>query len=126
MRQVRSQMVVLIDVAHAENLDRACKLLSDQGIVDSVAVDKGRIRITLKPNVDEYYELASQLIQEKIAIKHFGEEEINLESAFMALTKGPEPRSSLTLFDQTANTQYWLLRVCVLPTRALRIFKSIA
>ncbi len=88
MRQVRSQMVVLIDVAHAENLDRACKLLSDQGIVDSVAVDKGRIRITLKPNVDEYYELASHLIQEKIAIKHFGEEEINLESAFMALTKG--------------------------------------
>lgn len=88
MRQVRPKIVLLIDVAKASELDNAGKLLASHDLVDSISEDKGRLRVTLKGNMEDYSPLASLLIENRIAIKHFGEEETNLESAFMALTKG--------------------------------------
>lgn len=88
MRQVRPKILLLIDVAKTIELDPACKLLTQHEIVESVSVDKGRMRVTLKDKVEDYAVLATLLIENRIAIKHFGEEETNLESAFMALTKG--------------------------------------
>ncbi len=49
----------------------------------------------LKPEVEDYSSLAGSLIGKSIALKHFGEEETNLESAFMALTIGTGTRSSI-------------------------------
>lgn len=88
MRQVRSRMVVLIEMVDPKDHDRAAALLEQHSSVDQVAMEKGRIRVTLKANVEDYSDLASQLISAQFRLKHFGEEEINLESAFMALTKG--------------------------------------
>ncbi|MFO0924645.1 MAG: ABC transporter ATP-binding protein [Pirellulales bacterium] len=88
MRQVRSRMVVLIEMVDAKDHDRAAALLEQHPSVDQVAMEKGRIRVTLKANIEDYSDLASQLISAQFRLKHFGEEEINLESAFMALTKG--------------------------------------
>ncbi len=84
MRQVRSRMVVLIEMVDAKDHDRAAALLEQHPSVDQVAMEKGRIRVTLKANIEDYSDLASQLISAQFRLKHFGEEEINLESAFIA------------------------------------------
>jgi ABC-2 type transport system ATP-binding protein len=88
MRQVRPQIVVIIDVVDPTKIERALKLLEQQPIVDSVVEARGKVRATLKVAVEDYSDLATILISNGITIKHFGEEETNLESAFMALTKG--------------------------------------
>jgi ABC-2 type transport system ATP-binding protein len=88
MRQVRPQIVVIIDLADPAKMHQAISMLEKQPNVESVVEAKGKIRATLKAHIEEYSELATALITNGIAIKHFGEEETNLESAFMALTKG--------------------------------------
>jgi ABC-2 type transport system ATP-binding protein len=44
--------------------------------------------VTLKKRVEDYTELSPLLVAAGHKIKLFREEEVNLESAFMALTKG--------------------------------------
>ncbi len=88
MRQVRPQIVVIVDVVDPTKIERALTLLEQQPIVDSVVEARGKVRATLKVAAEDYSDLATILISNGITIKHFGEEETNLESAFMALTKG--------------------------------------
>jgi ABC-2 type transport system ATP-binding protein len=63
-------------------------MLATQPEIESVSSLKPKLKVTLKPGVTDASEIATRLIQSGIAIRHFAEEEINLESAFMALTKG--------------------------------------
>jgi len=87
MRQVRSSVVLKIQVA--DETDRACKLLSECPAVDKVEVaGDGEITATLKPEVVDYSELPTVLIGAGFKLKLFKPEEINLETAFMELTKG--------------------------------------
>jgi ABC-2 type transport system ATP-binding protein len=88
MRKVRSQIVLWIEPADPIKLSEAAKMVEQNSLVERVEEVKGRLRVTLHPQVEDYSPLASSLIERKIGIKHFGEEEINLESAFMTLTKG--------------------------------------
>jgi ABC-2 type transport system ATP-binding protein len=88
MRKVRSQIVLWIEPADPTKLSEAAKTVEQNSLVERVEEVKGRLRVTLHPQVEDYSPLASSLIERKIGIKHFGEEEINLESAFMTLTKG--------------------------------------
>jgi ABC-2 type transport system ATP-binding protein len=88
MRKVRSQIVLWIEPADPTQLSEAAKTVEQNALVERVEEVKGRLRVTLHPQVEDYSPLASCLIERKIGIKHFGEEEINLESAFMTLTKG--------------------------------------
>ena len=46
------------------------------------------LKATLKVDAGDYSSLATLLVSSGIAIRRFAEEEINLESAFMAFTKG--------------------------------------
>ena len=97
MRQVRDRTVLHVSVA--ENQDGARKLLEGQAAVDSVAVRDGKLLVTLKPEVEDYSELPTLLVQAGYRLKLFQEEEVNLESAFMRLTKGmgsgsEEPRDT--------------------------------
>ncbi|MFN9444436.1 MAG: ABC transporter ATP-binding protein [Pirellulaceae bacterium] len=88
MRKVRSQIVLWIEPADPTQFSEAAKTVEQNALVERVEEVKGRLRVTLHPQVEDYSPLASCLIERKIGIKHFGEEEINLESAFMTLTKG--------------------------------------
>ncbi|MDZ4848734.1 MAG: ABC transporter ATP-binding protein [Pirellulaceae bacterium] len=88
IRKVRPQMVVLIEPANASDLDRMLKLLQSESSVESVEPITARARVTLKMGSSDVSLLATFLYENHIPIKHFAEEEINLESAFMALTKG--------------------------------------
>ena len=76
---------------HSLHQVHACvfKFLSDQPEVESVDLKKGQIVVTVKKGValDAYAELLPRLITEGYRVRSFREEEINLETAFMALTK---------------------------------------
>lgn len=97
MRRVRDQIALLIELVepkdeqYSDKLEKCMKFISDDQIVDSVELDKsGAIRVFIKKGlgIDEYSELLTRLIAEKFKIKSFSEEEINLETAFMTLTRG--------------------------------------
>ncbi len=86
LKQVREQTTLLVQVG--TDVAEAGKLLDQQTIVDSVEIKGDTIRATLLKDVQDYSELATTLIQAGYRLRMFREEEVNLESAFMALTKG--------------------------------------
>jgi len=86
MRKVRHQPVLKVTVR--EKIDEAAKLLSSQPGVEKVDVNEGIITVTMAPEVEDYSELPSLLITSGYKIMMFKEDEINLETAFMELTKG--------------------------------------
>ncbi len=99
MRQVRNQPVLLVELAeHRDDLpkfhvrlDEAMKLLSNEEIVESVDLIKNdaiRVFIRHGKTLDEYSLLLNLLIDAGFRIRSFHEEEINLETAFMTLTRG--------------------------------------
>ncbi|MCH2114087.1 MAG: ABC transporter ATP-binding protein [Pirellulales bacterium] len=86
MRQVRQQMVLQIEVVG--DRDTSIRILEDHDLVDSVEIGEEGLRVTLLAGDHDYSQLASALVEKGLAIKRFCEEEINLETAFMTLTKG--------------------------------------
>ncbi|MCX7426372.1 MAG: ABC transporter ATP-binding protein [Planctomycetia bacterium] len=86
MRQVRQQPILVIAVAG--DTDAAAKLIESTALVGSVEIRDGRIFATLAEGVNDYSDLPSQLIAAGHKLTLFKEDEINLETAFMALTKG--------------------------------------
>ncbi|MGE0756617.1 MAG: multidrug ABC transporter ATP-binding protein, partial [Pirellulaceae bacterium] len=86
MRQVRQRTV--LHVAVKNNLDGAMKILSAQPSVDQLEAKNGQAIVTLKQGIEDYSDLPTRLIESGHQLTLFREEEINLESAFMALTKG--------------------------------------
>jgi len=88
IRQVRPNMVILVEPANPSRIDEAAKLLSNDAMVQTVDVSSGTLRIMLKEYDADYSSLSTLLVNNGIAIRKFSEEEINLESAFMAFTKG--------------------------------------
>ena len=87
MRQVRSSIVLKIRIVG--ETDAAAKLLGDHPAVDriDIAAD-GELSVALKPEIEDYSELPTLLITSGLKLKSFKPEEINLETAFMELTKG--------------------------------------
>ncbi len=85
MKQVRSQTVLHIGV---DNLDAAAKLLEANGDVESVEVEPDYLKVTLKPEVNSFGHLATEIVNSGLKLTLFKEDEINLEDAFIALTKG--------------------------------------
>lgn len=88
IRQVRPNMAILIELSMQNQMDAAAKLLSNHELVQAVDVVAQSLKATLKVDAGDYSSLATLLVGNGIAIKRFAEEEINLESAFMAFTKG--------------------------------------
>ncbi len=86
MRRVRRQP--LLEIGLAGDLDRAAKLLQQHELVHQVDARNGLLRVTLREGVEDYSELPTFLVQNGCRLTLFREEEINLETAFMALTKG--------------------------------------
>ena len=56
--------------------------------MESIATAGEQLVVTLKKGIEDYSDLSPLLVQGGHKIKLFREEEVNLESAFMALTKG--------------------------------------
>jgi len=86
MRQVRRQPI--LHVALRGDLDAAAKQLETHPAVEKVELRDGHLVATLHEGTEDYSDLPTLLIQAGYKITSFKEEEINLETAFMALTKG--------------------------------------
>ena len=86
MKQVREKTILHVGVK--DRADEAAKLLRQQALVDSVDTGDGYLVVTLKELTTDYSALADELIKGNFGLTMFREEEISLESAFMALTKG--------------------------------------
>jgi ABC-2 type transport system ATP-binding protein len=66
----------------------AARIVEQSKLADRVEIADGRISATLAKDVTDYSELPTMLIEAGQKITLFREEEINLETAFMTLTKG--------------------------------------
>lgn len=86
MRRIREKITLCIELW--DQPDGAARLLDSHELVESVDVRQNRLYVTLKKGVEDYRELPRLLLEGGYAIKLFKEEEINLETAFMMLTKG--------------------------------------
>jgi ABC-2 type transport system ATP-binding protein len=86
MKQVRQR--TLLHVGVTGPLEPAAKLLEQSDLVEGVDISDGRIAVTLREKVTDYSELPTLLIEAGHKLTLFKEDEINLETAFMALTKG--------------------------------------
>jgi ABC-2 type transport system ATP-binding protein len=86
MRQVRRRTV--LNVAVVDNQDAAAKLLEDLPSVEQVERRDQILVVTLTENSDDYSTLPTTLVNAGYKLTLFKEDELNLETAFMALTKG--------------------------------------
>ena len=86
MKQVRSDIV--LNIAVSNRMTAAANTLENQPEVESVQDKNGVLVVKLNEGVHEYGFLASRLINQGFELTLFKEDEINLETAFMHLTKG--------------------------------------
>jgi ABC-2 type transport system ATP-binding protein len=86
MRQVRSDIV--LNIAVADRMTDAANLLESQPEVESVNDKNGTLVVKLNEGVNQFGFLAQRLIENGYELTLFKEDEINLETAFMHLTKG--------------------------------------
>ena len=97
MTRVRDQVVVLVELAEPKDehfgkkIDECAKFLTDDAVVESVEKTKNdalRVLIEKGKGLDDYSALLTRLIERGFRIRSFREEEVNLETAFMTLTRG--------------------------------------
>ena len=86
IRKVRDQ--VILQVGIADNPSDAAKYLEAHEHVESVSPGDGYLTVMLKKEIRDYSDLATEIIGQGYKITLFREEEVDLESAFMTLTKG--------------------------------------
>lgn len=92
IRMVREHTVLVVQPAGRDRMSRVAELLSQHTIVQGCEMGDDAVRVVLKSGVDDYSELPRLLIENEIDLRSFREEELDLESAFMALTKGTSTR----------------------------------
>ncbi|MEX2560545.1 MAG: ABC transporter ATP-binding protein [Pirellulales bacterium] len=86
MRRVRRQPVLKIGIAG--DVDSAARLIETQAAVEKVQTNNGLITVTLAEGTKDYSHLPTALVGSGHRLTLFKEEEVNLETAFMELTKG--------------------------------------
>ena len=86
MKRVRQRTLLAIGVVG--DPEAAAKLLEQHDLVEKVDLRDGLLYATLAEDADDYSALPSLLIEAGYKLTLFKEDEINLETAFMALTKG--------------------------------------
>ncbi|MCE2785933.1 MAG: ABC transporter ATP-binding protein [Pirellula sp.] len=88
IKRVSPNTTLLIDLVKPQDSAKAIDTISAEPMVEHVAVDGAKLKVTLKPGVEDYSSLSMLLATQGIPFTKFAAEEINLESAFMAFTKG--------------------------------------
>ena len=86
MRRVRRQPILKIGIVG--DSASAARLIESQPQVERVAATNGVLTVTLASRESDYSHLPSALIGAGFRLTLFKEEEVNLETAFMELTKG--------------------------------------
>jgi ABC-2 type transport system ATP-binding protein len=86
VKRAKAGMVLHVGVAHNQEL--AAALLSQDPNVTNVAANNGHLEVSLKDGVNDYSFIPQRLVQNGFKLTLLREEEVNLETAFMRLTKG--------------------------------------
>jgi len=86
MSRVRTDIV--LNIAVSDRLTDAANLLESQPEVASVEDKNGVLIVKLNEGINQYGFLANRIIEQGYDLTMFKEDEINLETAFMHLTKG--------------------------------------
>jgi ABC-2 type transport system ATP-binding protein len=85
-----SRESILVHVLVKERPEAAAALIQQHSDVAKVTMFGSRIDVTLRKGVEDYSFLPKIVIEAGFALVAFHEEEINLETAFMRLTKGKQ------------------------------------
>ncbi len=86
MKKARAAIVLHIGVT--ENSEKAAKLIEQHDEVSKVNMVEKIIHVTLNEDVEDYSFMSKILFEAEYNLSLFREEEVNLETAFMELTKG--------------------------------------
>jgi ABC-2 type transport system ATP-binding protein len=87
MRKARSR--IILNVRVKDRSEKAARSVEQCDSVDSVDVTEDQmLAVTLKPDIEDYSDIPSTLVEQGFALMLFREEEVNLETAFLELTKG--------------------------------------
>ena len=86
MRQVRTDIV--LNIAVSDRMTDAANMLEGQPEVETVQDKNGVLIVKLNEGINQYGFLANRLVEQGFELTLFKEDEINLETAFMHLTKG--------------------------------------
>lgn len=86
MRKARQH--VLLQIRVADRIEAAARLLEQHPLVAHIDIVKGTIEARLQQDVQDYSEIPAALVHDGFRLTLFREEEVNLETAFLALTKG--------------------------------------
>lgn len=88
IRTVRPRTILQIEVAPEDQAAAAAKFLDEHALVEQLDDQQGTLEVTLNEGIEDYSGLSGELVAAGFRFKRFAEKETNLESAFMALTKG--------------------------------------
>jgi ABC-2 type transport system ATP-binding protein len=86
----KSREAIILQIEVTTNHEKAAALIGQMSDVANVEMVGTRIDVTLKKGVEDYSLIPSALIESGFKLKLFREEELNLETAFMMLTKGKQ------------------------------------
>ncbi|MEM9367326.1 MAG: ABC transporter ATP-binding protein [Planctomycetota bacterium] len=92
IRMVREHTVLIVQPHQRDQMQRVADVLSDDPKVQATEPGDDAVRVVLTAETEDYSDIPAKLIHEGIALRRFQEEELDLESAFMALTKGTSTR----------------------------------
>jgi ABC-2 type transport system ATP-binding protein len=87
MRKARQR--IMLNIRVKDRTEAAAKLFEQLDEVEIVNITKDQLlEVTMKPTVEDYSALPTALVNAGFRITLFREEEVNLETAFLQLTKG--------------------------------------
>ncbi len=84
----RAQTGSVVHVVTPDDRERAQQILAGLPHVESVMVRDGEVVLTLDSDMTDFSFIAEAMLQNKLRINEIKQEEVNLETAFMRLTKG--------------------------------------
>lgn len=86
LRRARTGTVLHVGVATGQ--EQAAALLSQEPDIENIAANNGYMQIALRDGIDDYSFIPQKLVAAGYRLTLLREEEVNLETAFMRLTKG--------------------------------------
>jgi ABC-2 type transport system ATP-binding protein len=84
----RAKVGMILHVAVGRGIDTAAELLRADARVAEVTAQPGYLQVSLKDGQTDYAFIAPLLVRAELPVTMIKEEEVNLETAFMRLTKG--------------------------------------
>ena len=82
------ELRALLDAPQPGAIQGAGALLAQNPNVENVGQNNGYLEVSLRPGVEDYSFVPQQLVHAGFKLLMLREEEVNLETAFMRLTKG--------------------------------------